>query len=143
MYKFLLVFCCVLSFLACAQTSSTSTPYIPVSIDAVETHRIGDDLIRVIKHNMEISPKLELERMSLPGFKVLEQRSISSIQLPKERLIFENSEGVFVEDVQVKDNTIYMVFDYSFSGGGSALINCTLTVRKTFGKLICARGKYR
>jgi len=42
---------------ACAEKNSSE---IPLSIDTIQTHRADKSLIRIIQHNMEIMPRLEI-----------------------------------------------------------------------------------
>ncbi len=130
---------------ACAQEPTTSTEaFIPLSIDSVETHRAGETLVRIIKHNMEITPKLELERLSAPNLKLIEQLTITSLVASGEKLTFADSEGVFIESIKVADSAITLSFDFSYSGGGSSLILCTLPLTDAnFGSLTCHKEAYR
>jgi hypothetical protein len=87
---------------------------VPVSINHIEVHRVGNHLIRIIKHNMELEPKVELEFILPPEMQIKDYLSITSAKTPEREYSFKTSDGVFVENIEINKklwrshlNTIY------------------------------------
>jgi hypothetical protein len=58
----------------------TSEEPIPVSISSVQMNVLGKSIVRIIQHNMELSPILQIELMSRPNFDIID--SVTIRQLP-------------------------------------------------------------
>ncbi|MEJ3628782.1 hypothetical protein WFH55_13300, partial [Vibrio vulnificus] len=57
----------------------THATTLPVSIDRVETYRINGFLIRIVKHNMEVEPLLEIDKITTPEFRIVDSLEITSV----------------------------------------------------------------
>lgn len=101
---------------------------IPVSIDSVETRRVGDNLVRLIRHNMEFQPLVEVEMLSTPEPARIDYLAINRLVVAGETLAFKDADGVYVEDAEIGDGKVTLTFDYFYSGGGSDLVDCELGV---------------
>ena len=101
---------------------------LPLSVASVETHRVDDSLIRIVRHNMELKPLLEIERITTPGRTLAEALRIDSVTVEGELLEFKDITGVFVESISLNDSTVVFVLDYFFLRGGSVLIRCVVDV---------------
>ncbi len=124
---------------SCSANTAEKKPVIPLSIDHVETHRTGENLVRIIRHNMEILPQIDLELLSTPTLTLLDHLAINHIQLDGKERSFAQSAGVFVEDITLKGNKIRLTLDYYFSDEDSSIVVCEVTIHNTFQKLICSR----
>lgn len=128
--------------LACAQVNpppQCEQTHIPTSISKVETSLVGDNLVRVIQHNMVLAPHIEFELLSRPSFQRLDAINIDSIPLKDQSLSFTQASGVFVEDVKYTDINIEVVFEYFPLHGESYYVGCTVTPKPTaFAPLTCA-----
>lgn len=128
-----------LSCWSCSANTAEKKTIIPLSIDHVETHRVGENLVRIIRHNMEILPQIDLELLSTPTLALLDHLAIDHIQLDGKERSFAQSAGVFVEDITLEENKIRITLDYYFSDEDSSIVVCELAVHKTFQKPICSR----
>lgn len=114
--------------------------WVPLSVDKVETYRVAENLIRVVRHNMELMPKIDLEMLSTPSVELVDAVSIHAITVDGEMLDFAESNGVFIEGVQAQDSTITIELDYYYADGGSDLITCLIAVKQdSFGKPRCRK----
>lgn len=131
----------LLALLGTACTAEESAPdstNLPRSIDTVKTYRVGDSLVRMIKHNMEISPRFDIELLSSPHIEIKETLSIQKINVDGEALDFESSQGVFVEDFGADDSSVFVEFDYFYPDSGSDFIICRMKIEKgTIGNPRC------
>ncbi len=126
------------SFACSAQENKTNSSGVPVSVNHVELALLGDDIVRVIKHNMEANPILQFEIMERPDFTVLETLTISEISVGDTVMNFKNSSGVFIEELNVEDDHIFVLFDYIPLNGSNQLIACSLSVENSrFKPLAC------
>jgi hypothetical protein len=100
---------------------------LPASIDKVETYRVNDFLVRVIKHNMEVNPILEIDKIITPEYKIVNSLKINSIIVNDDELKFNESSGVFVESFSSKDDNVLFSLDYFHLDGGSNYIECTFS----------------
>ncbi len=114
--------CCMLLF-----SFSASSSVLPASIDKVQTYRVNDFLVRVVKHNMEVNPILEIDKISTPEFRVIDSLKIKSVIVGNEELIFNGSSGVFVESFSSKNSDIFFSLEYFYLEGGSNYIDCVVS----------------
>lgn len=121
------------------QKTTAKASNIPVSISTVETNRVGDSLVRVIRHNMEIHPVVEFERLLPPEMKRAETLVISELPMKSETLKLSGGGGTFIEELLFKDEVIEITFEYYYLRGGAALIRCVLPVSAGFGTFSCSK----
>lgn len=115
---------------------------LPLSVDNVETHRVDDSLIRIIRHNMELQPLLEIERISTPEIKLVETLKIDTVTINRETLRFKDSDGAFIETLKVHKGIVEFTLDYYFPRGGNTLIQCIINVNNNkLGILNCKHHK--
>ncbi len=118
------------------------TSSLPLSVDSVETHRVNDSLVRIIRHNMELQPLLEIERISTPDIKLMEILKIDAVTVNGETLRFTDSDGVFIETLKIHKGIVEFTLDYYFRRGGNTLIQCTINVNNNkLGMLNCKHHK--
>ena len=124
-----------LFFCACGATAD-KTPEpgeaLPLSIDSVSTHRVGENLVRIIQHNMELLPALEVDLLSTPNVKRLDHLIVDVITVNGEKLFFSKAEGVFIEEVSKTKSGMEFVLEYYFpekDGGDSVRIKCVIKVK--------------
>ena len=129
----------LLSYVACTETSEPlQTSGVPISVSSIQMDIVGNSLVRIIQHNMEHNPIVQLEIMSQPELKVLSILTIKEIPYQDEVLSFKNSAGIYVEEIKLEQDYINMVFDYFYLQGGSVLVSCNLPVENsTFAELQC------
>lgn len=101
---------------------------VPASVSRVEAYRIGEHLVRVVVHNMEIASKLEVELFETPDLNLIQTLTISSITVDGEALGFEQAAGVYVEAVREGVDNVTVDFDYCYAEGGSDMISCDIRV---------------
>ena len=90
-----------LLYISCAYSQpSFVTSSLPLSVDSVETHRVDDSLVRIIRHNMELQPLLEIERISTPDIRLMEMLKIDAVSVNEKTLRFKDSDGVFIEYIK-------------------------------------------
>jgi len=106
---------------------SASSSVLPASIDKVETYRVNDFLVRVVKHNMEVNPILEIDTISTPEFIVTDSIKIKSVTVGNEELIFNGSSGVFVESFSLKNHEVFFSLEYFYLDGGSNYVDCVVS----------------
>lgn len=108
----------IVAVLLTGSTSLYAESDIPLSIRHIETKRIDNSLVRIIKHNMEMNPVLEIERLKIPGSDFVDKMTIKSVAVEhlgnKLDLEFEKSSGVFIEEIKFDNG--YVVFDLEFLG---------------------------
>src|SRR5690606_14151034 len=109
----------IMSCTATAQTEQSSG--VPLSINKIETHRVKDHVVRIIKHNMEIAPKIELELIQTPQFTIQDYVTITSAKTSDGEYVFKKSDGVFVEAIKVKGEEIEITFEYYVPKGNTIL----------------------
>jgi len=132
-----------LLYISCAHSQPPLvTSPLPLSIDTVETHRVDNSLIRIIRHNMELQPLLEIERISTPDIKLAETLKIDAITIAGETLGFKEADGVFIETLKIRKGIITFILDYYFLRGGNTLIKCAINVNNNkLGMLNCKHHK--
>ncbi|MGR5150114.1 hypothetical protein ACQKP8_26660 [Photobacterium alginatilyticum] len=112
---------------------------IPSSINMVKTYRYEDNIIRIIKNNMEIKPEIEIEKFSTPDYKLVDNIVIDHVEVNGNMLGFQNVSGVFVESIDLVEDNIKFVLDYYFLHGRSEIIVCNLSVSsEVFGEPNCS-----
>ncbi len=116
----------IMSCTATAQTEQSSG--VPLSINKIETHRLKDHVVRIIKHNMEITPKIELELIKTPELTIQDYVTITSAKTTDREYVFKKSDGVFVEAIKVKGEEIRITFEYYVPKGNTILLNCKIVV---------------
>ncbi len=136
--SYLLVSGCVSSepkSLAAASGSS-----VPTSVTGVELKRVNKSLVRVIQHNMEINPKLEIERLNTPSLDVVDYLALTSLTVNGETFAFSDSQGVFIESLSITKTAVEVTLDFYFPQGGSAMIHCAVDIQADkFKALPCQR----
>lgn len=133
---FIFLFSCCIS---CSADTASKQPVIPLSVDHVETHRVGDHLVRVIQHNMELLPQINLELLSVPTVSLIDSIAIDSIQLDGKKRRFSDSSGVFVEGITIENNSIQIKLDYYFSDEDAAMVSCSVRITDTFQPPECSK----
>lgn len=111
-----------------ADIPEADNSYLPLSIDQVETYRVGEHLLRLIKHNMEMEPVFELELIDPIGPRGLDRQEMTSILLGGETLNFSESAGVFIESMGVNKEGATLVLEYFHQQGGVDRIECVVPV---------------
>lgn len=126
----------IISCTATAQTKQSSG--VPLSINKIETYRIKNQVVRIIKHNMEINPKIELELIKTPELTIQDYLVIASVKTPNREYIFKKSDGVFVEALDVDGDEIQITFEYYVPKGSTIALNCKIIVsEKAFEPTQC------
>ncbi|WP_024461173.1 hypothetical protein [Marinimicrobium sp. LS-A18] len=111
-----------------AEKSNADQAFLPLSIDQVETYRVEEYLLRLIKHNMELEPRFELELIEPDEPKGVDRRELTSVTLNGETLNFAESAGVFVESMGVNSKGATLVLEYFHQRGGKERIECVIPV---------------
>ncbi|EGQ7966468.1 hypothetical protein ABRZ79_01750 [Vibrio vulnificus] len=106
----------------------THATTLPVSIDRVETYRINGFLIRVVKHNMEVKPLLEIDKISTPEFRVIDSIEIRSVFIENKEFKFNSSSGVFIESISSRNSELLFSLEYFYLVGGSDYIDCAISI---------------
>jgi hypothetical protein len=113
---------------------------VPVSINKIETHRVNDYLIRILKHNMELEPKVVLELFQPPEMNLKDYLSITSVKTAERLYSFKESDGVFVEDIKVNKGTVEITFEYYVPKSDAIRLDCKIpTSGKGFDPIACSR----
>lgn len=118
----------LLSSCSMADMPEADDAFLPLSIDQVETYRVEDHLLRLIKHNMEIEPLFELELIEPGELKGVDRREVTSITLDGKTLSFAESAGVFVESMGVSNEGATLVLEYFYLQGSAVMIECTFPI---------------
>lgn len=119
------------TILSIVAISSCVLAQVPSSVSSVETYRVRDILVRLIIHNMEINPVIEVDTINRSDYEINDVFRVSSISLDNEKLDFNQSAGVFVEEYGERDNKVFFVLDYFYlHGGGSVLVDCEVSFEK-------------
>ncbi|NVC50017.1 hypothetical protein FCU11_08035 [Vibrio diabolicus] len=80
---------------------------------------------------MEINPVIEVDTINRSDYEINDVFRVSSISLDNEKLDFNQSAGVFVEEYGERDNKVFFVLDYFYlHGGGSVLVDCEASFEK-------------
>ncbi|MGH1485985.1 MAG: hypothetical protein ACRBCI_07155 [Cellvibrionaceae bacterium] len=141
LYLFLLIILSV----SCAQADNVKKqPHIPLAVAELDSFRIGNEIVRVIRSYPDYSPVIYIERIATPEFALLESLAVNSVTLKNgEQLSFtKNISGVYADKVVMKDKTLHIAFEYFPEKGNGFLINCTLAVSaKSFSNMECIRQK--
>lgn len=123
----------LLSGQACADKHSTeqSLAQIPLSVDSVETHRVDKSLIRIIQYNMELNPRLEIERLTTPDVTLAQKVIIEKIKLKNETIDFKDSSGTYIESLNLKKGIISFTIEHSYPdiSGGEIFLECQINVK--------------
>lgn len=121
----LLSTCMICSSMSCASETDSAKPSgIPLSVDELQTYRVGKNLVRLIRHNMELMPRFDIELLETPELEIIHSLSITEVSVGNETLDFQTSEGVFIENFGVVDSAVEIEFDYFYTGGGSDMVLC-------------------
>jgi|SRR5690554_1246357 hypothetical protein len=130
----------LLSILCFADKAPGMSSPVPHSVDQVETYRVGEDLIRIIRHNMEMLPQIDIERLSTPEVGLLESISIDSIVLKGEERKFSQSSGVFIEAIEIDGRTIKIELNYYPDDESSFVVLCEVLIKeKSFEAPVCIK----
>jgi len=137
--KFVFSLFVLFSFACMGNSASEET--IPLSIDAVSTSRVGENLIRVIRYNMELEPQITIERLSTPVLSLIESKTINSIVISGEKLDFNRGQGVFIEDFSIEKSRIHIKLEYFYPKGESVIAECEMLVTvNNFEPLKCRKS---
>ena len=101
---------------------------IPSSVNKIDTFRVNNNLVRVIKHNMELAPILEFELFHPPEMKQLDYLKIEGVTVSGRYYDFKKSEGVFIDSIELMGSTIDFKIDYYVPKGSEIIIECKLLV---------------
>ena len=100
---------------------------IPLWTDTVQTHRVGDHLVRIINNFQDDlpddqSPFLEIELIKVPDRKLLDRLSINKVTVQlfgkKTVLDFRHSQMASIEDIKVINGIVH--FNLFFASGAPA-----------------------
>ena len=128
-----------LSQFACAEKISAT---IPLGINHVQTKRVSDSVIRIIKYNMEIVPRLVIERLETPKYKLAEKLVIEKVTLGNKLINFKDSAGTYVDNMSFKKGVFHFTVEHYFGGtsGGEIMLKCKVDVKNNKIKSpICVR----
>jgi len=89
----IIIFYLALSNLAQANNKNIQ-PAIPLSVDSIETHRVREEMIRIITHNSAFLPRIDIERIATPELKLLERYIIDSLTLKNGKILDFNDDKV-------------------------------------------------
>jgi hypothetical protein len=135
--SFLLLLIFMMSQFACAEKMTSS---IPLAINHVQTQRVADSVIRIIKYNMEETPRFEIERLETPKFKLAERIIITKLKVGKRWIDFKNSAGTFIDGMGFKKGIFYFTVEHFFAGtsGGEIILKCKIdTNNNKLSKPVC------
>ena len=136
--KLLTCFLCILTASCTVIAAPQNSSGVPVSITPIETYRVNDHLVRIIKHNMELEPKVELEFFQPPEMNLKGYLTITSVKTSEREYVFKKSDGVFVEDIQVNKEGVEITFEYYIPKGDTVTLACNVPVtEKGFNPIIC------
>lgn len=111
---------------------------VPVSVSHIELGVVGDRIVRVIQHNMELNPIVQVEILSRPDYKITNATTIIELPFGEDNLSLKNSSGAFVEELSINDDHVNMVFEYFPLKGSSIVLSCNLAINADeFSKLKC------
>ncbi len=139
--KKILLLISALTFISCVNATSLQSS-MPLSINDIHVERVRNEIIRVIKYNTSILPRIDIERIATPKLKLLELKVIDSITLTTgEKLPFNDEiSGVFSNKITIKDTTIHIPFEYFPARGDSFLVDCKIEIEETrFSPMNCVR----
>ena len=128
-----------LSQFACAEKMTAT---IPLGINHVQTQRVADSVIRIIKYNMEVMPRLVIERLETPKYKLAEKIIIEKVNLGDRLINFKNSAGTYIDEMAFKKGFFYFTVEHYFGGtsGGGIRLNCKVDVNNNkIKKPVCLR----
>ncbi len=123
--SFLLLLVFMVSQFACAEKTTSS---IPLAINHVQTQRVADSVIRIIKYNMEETPRFEIERIKTPKFKLAERVIITKLKVGNRLIDFRNSAGTFIDGMFFEKGVFHFTVEHFFAGtsGGEITIKCKI-----------------
>lgn len=131
MKLFSLVFAVFMASSCATQTGGDKSAEVPVSVDRIESHRVGENLVRIIVHNMELLPQIDIELLATPEVHSIQAVSIEQIEVDGEVLNFAQSSGAYVESTSVDKDSIMFELEYFYLDGGSDIILCNVLVSAT------------
>lgn len=138
--KLLTSFFCILLTSCIAIAKQQESSGIPASINKIDMQRVRDQLVRVIKHNMELEPKIELELFQPPEMTLKDYLSITSVKTSQQGYSFKESDGVFVEDIKINENSVEITFEYYPKKSDAITLNCSIPIlENNFGSTICKK----
>lgn len=134
--KRILLLLSLLSIMAC----SHAVPEIPLNISEIKTYRVSDNLVRVIRYNMELEAKLIFQLIGTPGRTLLDTSVITGIPFNGAVIEFNDSQGSYIESFSVTDNVALFQVEIFPNDGGSDLYNCKINIEKdTLGQTLCKK----
>ena len=111
---------------------------VPVSVNHIELGLVGDRIVRVIQHNMELNPIVQVEILSRPDYKIINTTTIIELPFGEKNLSLKKSSDAFVEELSINDDHVNMVFEYFPLKGSSIMLSCNLAINTDeFSKLKC------
>jgi len=117
--------------LGCGFAAPVLNSEIPLSVRHIDTWRVGQRLVRVIQHNTEMQPQLEIELIKIPGVQLVQKKVVKKISIevggrPRE-LIFSDASAIFINDVNIEEGIItFKVEFFTKESGGYFLSKCEL-----------------
>lgn len=119
-------------------SGTLSVSGVPVSVSHIDLGLVGDRIVRVIQHNMELNPIVQIEVLSRPDYKIINATTITELPFGVDDLSLKNSSGAFVEELSINDDHVNMVFEYFPLKGSSIMLSCNLAINADeFSKLKC------
>lgn len=131
------------TFAACAIAPKPDTPHtLPRSIVQVTTDLVGEHIVRVIQHNMELNPLVQFEIMQRADFSLVDTLTLTEVPFQGRQLSFKNSSGAYIEGVEINEEQILIEIEYSPLQGEAIQLSCTLPVNKgMFLKIHCDKSQ--
>lgn len=111
----------------CIETQP-ETSGIPASINHIETHRAGDQILRVIKHNMELNPVLELELFDTPDMKIADYKKLENVIWNGKTIVFKDADAIYVDSINLIKNKLSLDFDYFPPQGEERHFTCEVQI---------------
>lgn len=131
-------------FIACTEANiEVEKSSTPLSVNSIETHRVREEMIRIIVHNSAFLPRIDIERIATPELKLLERYIIDSLILKNGKVLDFNDDkvaGVFSNKITIKDMEIHIPFEYFPARGSSFLVDCSIFIgEQEFEPMQCTR----
>lgn len=131
---FFVVFLASCSCLAQNPEASGISP----TVNNIEVHRVGEQLVRIIRHNMELEAVLELELFQPPAMKLIDYRKITQVTRNGNTIDFKSADAIYVDAVEVTAETLKISFDYFPPKGSEVQFDCTATISpQGFSAITC------
>lgn len=117
---------------------------IPLTVDAVETTRVNNRLVRTILYSSSNSIKLDIELIKAPEMNILlDKKTIKEISVKTEAgnklLDFEDSAAVSIDAINIVEGFVRFTVEFFVRvGGGYYLSECRVDANKErLSKPVC------